>query len=171
MASIDLWSIGGEGQISLSWNLFGVVVFQRSMLNWGDQSALGICALFYMWNLVGVVVCHRSMADWRRGWGQSVMKLIQCSGLPEIYSPLEEGVGSVCDWNLFGVVVFQRSMLTWGGQSALGICALFYMWNLVSVVVFHRSMVDWRRGWGQSVMKLIQCSGLPEIYAGLWGGG
>ena len=27
--SIDLWSIGGGG-----WNLFGVVVFHRSMINW-----------------------------------------------------------------------------------------------------------------------------------------
>ena len=33
------------------------------------------------------------------------------------------------------------------------------------VVVFHRSMGDLRRGQGQSVMKLMQCSGLPEIYA------
>ena len=35
------------------------------------------------------------------------------------------------------------------------------------IVVFHRSMVNWRRGWGQSVMKLIHCSGLPEIYGQL----
>ena len=30
-------------------------------------------------------------------------------------------------------------------------------------------MVNWRRGQGQSVMKLIQCSGLAEIYAQLEG--
>ena len=24
-------------------------------------------------------------------------------------------------------------------------------------------------GWGQSVMKLMQCNGLPEIYVQLWG--
>ena len=33
------------------------------------------------------------MVDWRRGWGQSVMKLMWCSGLPWIYSQLEKGVG------------------------------------------------------------------------------
>ena len=51
-------------------------------------------------------------------------------------------------------------------------------------MVFHGSLVSWR-GWGQSVMKLIQCSaltwiygqwkiiwcnGLPEIHAQLTGG-
>ena len=49
-----------------------------------------------MFNLFGVVVFHRSMVNWRRGWGQSVMKHMQCSGLPEIYGQLEEGAGSVC---------------------------------------------------------------------------
>ena len=33
------------------------------------------------------------------------------------------------------------------------------------VVVFHRYMVNWRRGQGKSVMKIIQCSGVPWIYA------
>ena len=32
-------------------------------------------------------------------------------------------------------------------------------------------MVNWRReDWGQSVMKIVQCNGLPEIYAQLTGG-
>ena len=31
-------------------------------------------------------------------------------------------------------------------------------------------MVNWRRGWGQSVMKIMQCNGLPEIHARLTGG-
>ena len=30
------------------------------------------------------------------GWGQSVMKLIQCSGLTWIYGQLKVGVGLVC---------------------------------------------------------------------------
>ena len=38
------------------------------------------------------------------------MKLISCSGFPEIYAQLEEGVGSVCHVDL-------------------GICALYYMCN------------------------------------------
>ena len=25
---------------------------------------MGICAFFYMWNLFGVVVLHRSVVDW-----------------------------------------------------------------------------------------------------------
>ena len=32
------------------------------------------------------------MLNWRRGQGQSVMKFMQCNGLPEIYALLEEGV-------------------------------------------------------------------------------
>ena len=82
------------------------------------------------------------------GQGQSVMKLIWCSGLPEIYAWLggQSALG-ICAlfymWNLVGVVVFQRSMVDWGSLSALGMHALFYMWNLVGVVVFQRSMVNW----------------------------
>ena len=48
------------------------------------------------------------------------VKLIWCSGVPDIYGQLGEGT------------------------SDLGICAFCYMWNLFGVVVFHRSMVDWR---------------------------
>ena len=42
-------------------------------------------------DLFGVVVFHESMVNWRRGQGLSVMKLIQCSGLTLIYGQLEEG--------------------------------------------------------------------------------
>ena len=43
----------------------------------------------------------------------------------------------------------------WGwGQSALGICAFFYIGNLCGVVVFQRSKHDWRRGLGQSAMVI-----------------
>ena len=35
------------------------------------------------------------------------VKLIQCSGIPEIYGHLEEGEGQ----DLVGVVVFHRSMI------------------------------------------------------------
>ena len=51
------------------------------------------------------------------------MKLIWCSGFPEIYAQLEERVGSVC-------------------QDDLGICALYYMCNCFGVVMLHRSIVD-----------------------------
>ena len=74
---------------------------------WG-QSAMGICALCYIWNLFGVMVVQRSMLNWRRGWGQSAigisalcyiyMKLIWCNGFPKIYVQLEEGRGSIWHW-------------------------------------------------------------------------
>ena len=81
------------------------------------KSAQGIYAVCFMWNLCGVVVFHGYMVDWRRGWGQSVMQLMQCSGLPWIYGQLEEGTGFSLLWKLFGVMVFQRSMLDWLGGS------------------------------------------------------
>ena len=54
----------------------------------GGMSAWGICAFFYMWNLFSVVDFHRSMVNWRRGnvfTGYMCIllyvKLIQCSGV------------------------------------------------------------------------------------------
>ena len=49
------------------------------------------------------------------------VKLIWCSGVAYIYGLIREGDGV---------------------QSALGICAFFYMQNLFSVVVLYRSMVN-----------------------------
>ena len=55
-----------------------------------------MCILLYM-KLIWCNGFQRSMLDWRReAQDQSVMKLMQCNGLPEIYAQLEEGVGSVC---------------------------------------------------------------------------
>ena len=45
---------------------------------------------------------HRSMVNERRGWGESAMKLMGCSGFPEMYAQL-------------------------GGLSTLGICAFCYI--------------------------------------------
>ena len=61
-------------------------------------------------------------------------------------------------------------MIGGGDQSAMGICAFFYMWNLISVVVFQRSMLDWRRGMsdlGMSVcLHLVYVhSSICEIYS------
>ena len=73
-------------------------------------------------------------------------------------------------WHLFSVVVLYRSMVNWRrgwGQSAMGICAFCYMWNFCSVVVFQRSMLCL---WYMCILlyvKLIWCSGFPEIYAQL----
>ena len=103
------------------WNLFSVVVSHRYMVNWRRG-----CAFCYMWNLCGVVVLQRSIVDWGRYICPRYMcifqyvKLIWCSGVPEICGQLE------------------------GGTSDLGICAFCCMWNLCGVMLFHRSMVDWR---------------------------
>ena len=60
-----------------------------------------------MCNLFGVVVFQRSVIDWRRGLGSVChgnmcillyMKLFWCSGFPEIYARLEEGVGVSLPW-------------------------------------------------------------------------
>ena len=78
-------------------NIFGVMVFHRSMLNWrrgGAQSALGICALCYIcqvWcsGIQGIyaqlqgAICHGYMCI------VLCMKLIWCNGFPEIYAQLE----------------------------------------------------------------------------------
>ena len=105
-----------------------------------STSALSICAFYYMLNIFHVVVFHRSMVNWRRGalvyvhsvicetslvkwysihlWsiggGYSCpkymcillyVKLIWCSGIPYIYCQLE------------------------GVRAALSICAFCYMLN------------------------------------------
>ena len=44
------------------------------------------------------MVLHRSMVDWWSGWGQSAMKLMQCSGFPEIYACLQEEIGVSLPW-------------------------------------------------------------------------
>ena len=140
-----------------------------------------------MWNLFSVVVFHRSMVNWRGYICPQYMcilvyvKLIWCSSIPYIYGQLE--VGYICP-KYMCILLYVK--LLWcssipyiygqlkGGTSALSICAYCYMWNLFSVVVFHRSMVNWRRGpWYMCILlyvKLIWCSGILEIYGWLEGG-
>ena len=92
------------------------------------------------------------MVNWWWGYGQLegvhvpvymcillYVKLIWCSGIPQVYGQLEVGklillftsyekISSL--WNLFGVLVFHRSMVNWGGgMSALCIYAFCYMSN------------------------------------------
>ena len=50
------------------------------------------------------------------------VKLLQCTGFPEIYAQLE------------------------GVHLPFGICAFFYMSYLFGVVIFQRSMLNWRKG-------------------------
>ena len=77
----------------------GVVVFQRSMVDWRREGEVCLhwYQCIYLYVKHSVVVLHRSMVNWRRGW----------VSLP---------------WNCCSVVVFQRSMVNWGrewGLSAL----------------------------------------------------
>ena len=68
-------------------NLFGVVVFHRSMVNWRRGALVyvhsAICETYF-----GVVVFHTSMVNWRGYICPKYMcillyvKLIQCSGIP-----------------------------------------------------------------------------------------
>ena len=43
------------------------VAYIYCQLEQGGMSGMGICAFFYMKNLFGVVVFHRSMVNWRKG--------------------------------------------------------------------------------------------------------
>ena len=140
---IYAWLVEGMGSVCheymfilLSVNLIWCRVFQRSMLDWWrgwDQSAMGICSLFYY------------------------VKCIQCSGVPEIYDWLL--MGSRCGRAVLTLAQLARGPLwciereierdkTWAVNiiwiSVLGICALYYMWNLFSVMVCQRSMLNWR---------------------------
>ena len=90
-----------------------------------------------MQNLHGVVVFHGSMVNWRRGWGQSIMKLIWCSGLPWMYVQLEE-VG----WGQSVMKLIQCSGLTWiSGQLDEG-AGVSLSCKLFGVMVFQRSMLN-----------------------------
>ena len=102
---------------------------------WG-QSAMGICAFCSIWNLFGVVVFQRSMLNWRRGvWSichddlgvYELYYMCNCFGVVVLYKSIE----TYYIWNLFGVVVFQRSTVNWRRD---GVCLpwwLRYMCNLL----------------------------------------
>ena len=104
---------------------------------WG-QSVMGICALCYTWNLFGVMVFQRYILNWKGVHLLNLnslqnlldMKLIWCNGFPEIYASLEEGSGVNLSWNLFSVVVLQRSMVDVGVPSAWSICVSVFVHRL-----------------------------------------
>ena len=114
---------------------FGVSVFKISMLDWlGGQSVMGIYALFYIYRSAkfGVAVFKASM--------------LHCQGvhLPYVYMHC-----SAMRCAKFGVSVFKISMLDWvGGQSVMGIYALFYIYRSAKfgVVVCKASMLDCKGG-------------------------
>ena len=103
------------------------------------------------------------------------VKLIQCSGIPQIYGQLEEGGlvyvhSAICETYL----VQWYSIELWsigGGTSAINICAFCYMLKLFHIVVFYRYKVNWGKGpWYTCILlyaKHIWCSGIPQIYGQL----
>ena len=106
----------------------------------GGPSAMCICACFYMWNLFGVVVLHRSMINWRRAICHVYIcillyvKLIWCSGVAWIYDqlvggPSALGIFAFCYmWNWFGVVVLHGSMINWRGAICHAyMCIILYV--------------------------------------------
>ena len=69
----------------------------------GGISTLGICGFCYMLNLFGVVVFHTSMVNWKRGgpWYMCIVlyvKLLWCNSIPYIYGQLEGSTSalSIC---------------------------------------------------------------------------
>ena len=142
-------------------NLFGVMVFQRSIVNWsmGGRCIFSICVFCYMWNLFGVTVFHRFIVNWSCGymypqyiWILLYVTLICCNIIPYIYCQL--GCCRRCKcilsirafclmWNLFGVMVFHRYIFIWiWGTCILSICAFCYKWNFFGVALFHTSIVN-----------------------------
>ena len=69
------------------------------------------------------------------------VKLIQYSGIPQIYGQLEEGSHGICAFLPYVKLIWSSGIPYLygrfeGGTSALSICAFWYMWNLFGVVVF-----------------------------------
>ena len=86
-------------------NLFGVVVFHRCMVNWRRGALVyvhsAICETYLV--VSRGIPCVHSMVDWRGIHLPSqymcillYVKLIWCSGIPQIYGQLEEGGLGIC---------------------------------------------------------------------------
>ena len=153
----------------------------------GGTSALSICALCYMLNLFGIVVFHRSMvsgsgalvyvhyAICETDFGVVVFHTSMIDSRVHV-PPCALGIGAFCYMlNLFGVVVFHTSMDNWRRRGLVyvhsticetylvqwysidvwmlggGTMCLRYMFILLYVKLmwcsgFHSSMINWRRG-------------------------
>ena len=135
---------------------------------WG-QSAIGICAFLYMSNLFGLVVFQGSIFELEEGVGSvchgymcilQCVKLISCSGFPEIYADLEEKVGSFCHGNmsillyvkLISCSQFSKYLSSIGGGGvvslSVGMCAFISISNLFGVVILQRSIFGLEKGSG-----------------------
>ena len=142
---VDWW---GSICLGYMWNLCGVVVLYRSIVNWWGvgPSTLGTCAPFYMWNLFGVVV-YGSMVNLRGsiciGYKCIIlyMKLIWCNGVAWIYGQWR---GIHLPW-VFVTLIWCSGVAWIYGQLMGGPSAWVYV-------------------------KLIQCSGVAWNYYQLTGG-
>ena len=112
---------------------FCVVVFMVSLLEWGGQSVIHPCytvtppppidhrSMLHHYTFPSSID-HRSMLHYytpelcpRYLCIMVYVKCMWCSGLPWIYSQLEEGGGVSLSWKWFCVVVCHGSMVNWRG--------------------------------------------------------
>ena len=145
----------------------------------GSTSSLSICAFCYIWNLFGVGVFHRSVIDWR-GYmcprykcNLLYIKLIQCSGILQIYDQMEGRY--ICPEDmctlLYLKLIWCSGIPQMYGQleeGGLGRCAFCYMLKLCGVVIsIHLWSIGGGGHWYVCILvyvKLFWCSRIPYIY-------
>ena len=199
--SIDLWSIGGGwlGICAFCYmrNLFGVVVFHRSMVKWRRWALVyvhsAICATYVVqWYFIdlcshgGGCICPRYMCILLN------VELMQCSGMPQIYGQLEQGallciLSGICETYL--VQWYSIDLWSSGGDGPWYMCILLYvqlMWcSGIPQIYAHMEGVHLPQVYVHSALfgtygqqgpcyasflvyvKLIWCSGIPQIYGQL----
>ena len=160
--SIDLWSIVG---VHLPWVYVHSSICETYMLQWYsiDLWPIGGGALVYLHSAISetYLVQWYSIDPWSIGGGRYIcpgymcillyVKLIWCSGFPQIYGLLEEGYicpGYMCIL-LHVKLIWCSGIPQIQGQLEQGvhsyICILLYHETLFGVVVLYRAMVNWRR--------------------------
>ena len=118
---------------------------------WAGTSAMGICAFFYMWHCFSVVVFQICIVTWGdicHGYMSILLyvKLIWCIGVPEMYGWLP-GANDI-------VTTRERA----------------HMWNSSGLYSVISVFLDMRFHISQYEIEVMQCSGVPVIYAWLMGG-
>ena len=182
--SIDLWSIGGGwlGICAFCYmrNLFGVVVFHRSMVKWRRWALVyvhsAICATYVVqWYSIdlcshgGGCICPRYMCI------LLYVELMQCSGIPQIYGQLEQGallciLSGICETYL--VQWYSIDLWSSGGDGPWYMCILLYvqlMWcsGIPQIYAPWRGCICPRYMCILLYVELIWCSGIPQRYGQL----
>ena len=142
---LDVSSVYVHSLICENYLVYGIP-YIYCQLEWGGRCILSICAFCYMWNLFGGMVFHRSIVNWSGGrcmlsiYGFCYMwfhRLIWCNSICAIHL-LFIGVGGRCilsicafcyTWKLCGVMVFHRFIVNWSGgyMYAQYMCILLYV--------------------------------------------